>query len=110
MFAILSKLSTTSLVLVVDLSAPEELIITTETLLSSIRELISTLLSKKSTNTMEKQLRERAIQRLGKVNEDIRQLNLFPIPLLIIGSKYDIFQANKSLIKIMQTFFFIKIY
>lgn len=88
-----------------DLSAPEELIITTETLLSCIREHISTLLSNKSANTMEKQLRERAIQRLGKDNQDIGQMNLFPIPLLIIGSKYDIFQVKKSLIKMIQIFY-----
>jgi len=82
------------LVLVVDLSAPEELIITTETLLNSVRELISTLLSSRSGKTLETYLSDRAIQRIGKDHEDIGQINPFPIPLLIIGSKYDVFQVK----------------
>ncbi|XP_054162381.1 cytoplasmic dynein 2 light intermediate chain 1-like [Oppia nitens] len=88
-FAINSEmLEKTSLLLAIDLSIPEEMIITTETLLNSIREHISNIIDK----NLENILKDKAINRIGINHQDINQINYFPIPLVIIGTKFDVFQ------------------
>ncbi|CAG2119696.1 unnamed protein product, partial [Medioppia subpectinata] len=84
------SLERTSLVIVVDLSVPEELTITIETLLNSISEQISRIVS--NNRNLENKLKERSMNRMAKNNEDIQQINPFLIPIVIMGTKYDIFQ------------------
>ncbi|CAG2177903.1 unnamed protein product, partial [Oppiella nova] len=92
-FAIsIQSLERTSLVIVIDLSAPEELIITIETLLNSIRDHISKILSDSYDKNLNDRLKEKSMNRIGKQNEDIQQIIPFLIPIVIMGTKYDIFQ------------------
>ena len=81
------------MVLVLDLSTPEELIITAETLINSVRQHISNILDNKSDKNFSNKLKERIIEKIGSGHEDIQQITPFPIPLLIIGTKYDVFQV-----------------
>lgn len=78
-----------------DLSVPEELIITAETLLTSLRDRINTIFTQSDNNNFKNILNERGIKKIGEKHEDLDKINPFPIPLLIIGSKYELFQVRK---------------
>lgn len=80
-------LNTTSIVLVLDLSRPEELWPTIEESLTQLRDIIQRLAKETYSSVLEV-----AALRLGESYNDLSTLDVFPIPILIIGSKYDIYQ------------------
>lgn len=72
--------ATASIVLVLDLSQPEELWATIEDSIMPLKDVVQRI-SKESS------------YRLGVEDyNDLSTLDLFPIPILIIGSKYDLYQ------------------
>ncbi|XP_074653258.1 cytoplasmic dynein 2 light intermediate chain 1-like [Tubulanus polymorphus] len=81
-----------SLVLVLDLSLPNELWITLEKLLQSAKSRINEILSETKGMNIKDELKRRALERVGEDHPDRDLMDLFPIPLVIIGSKYDLFQ------------------
>lgn len=87
---------TLSIVLVVDLSLPEELMVNTDTLIETSKEKIDSLLAKPENYILKETLRHAMMKRVGEKHEDMNELNLFQVPLLIVGSKYDIFQVLAS--------------
>ncbi|KAK6636316.1 hypothetical protein RUM43_009975 [Polyplax serrata] len=81
----LGKHDNTTLVLVLDLSSPETL----WTLLETILQIAySSLKKKEQTNDF-----KFSGNQIDSNHEDFDHLTPFPIPLLIIGSKYDLFEA-----------------
>ena len=77
-----------------DLSVPEELIITIETLLNAIKERIDLVLRNSKDKNLHSIINERAKNRISNKNPDTNRLIPFPTPFIIIGSKYDIFQVS----------------
>lgn len=80
-------LSTISVVLVLDLSRPDQLWPTIEETFVQLREIVHRLAKENYPSLLEV-----AALRLGEGNPDINTLDVFPIPMLIIGSKYDLYQ------------------
>lgn len=89
-----NKLPETTIVLVVDLSKPERIWNTLTTLISSVKEYISNSLKSEQAKTLkiEERLEKESAVRLGPEHMDADSIQTFPIPLLILGGKYDIFQ------------------
>ncbi|GIY21505.1 cytoplasmic dynein 2 light intermediate chain 1 [Caerostris extrusa] len=83
-----------SVVLVLDLSKAEELWYNMQTLLDTIRKLIDRALESSKDPTAKNKLYEIARSRIPKDHEDLQSIEPFPVPLLIIGSKYDLFQSE----------------
>ncbi|XP_046842822.1 cytoplasmic dynein 2 light intermediate chain 1-like isoform X3 [Xenia sp. Carnegie-2017] len=85
---------TSSVLIVVDLSKPNELWLTLEVLLKSTRSAIDKLLSeiKNKNPSLANEIQEKAWKRFGDNHVDKSFLDPFPIPLGIVGTKYDIFQ------------------
>ncbi|GIX68262.1 cytoplasmic dynein 2 light intermediate chain 1 [Caerostris darwini] len=83
-----------SVVLVLDLSKAEELWYNMQTLLDTIRKLIDRALESSKDPTAKNKLYEIARSRIPKDHEDLQSIEAFPVPLLIIGSKYDLFQSE----------------
>lgn len=81
-------IATSSIVLVLDLSVPEELWTTIEDAITQLREVIQRLAKEKLAGLLEVAV----AQRLGESHKDSGSLDLFPVPVLIIGSRYDLFQ------------------
>ncbi|XP_067129331.1 cytoplasmic dynein 2 light intermediate chain 1 [Centruroides vittatus] len=83
-----------SVAIVLDLSVPEELWFTMETLLQACTDRIKDVLNLHAAKSKElKQiLIDKAWKRVGENHEDKDKINPFPLPLVIFGSKYDIFQ------------------
>lgn len=77
-----------------DLSVPEELIITIETSLNAIKERIELVLRNSKDKNLNSIMNERAKNRISNKNPDTNRLTPFPTPLIIVGSKYDIFQVS----------------
>ncbi|GFX29443.1 cytoplasmic dynein 2 light intermediate chain 1 [Trichonephila clavipes] len=83
-----------SIILVLDLSRAEELWYTMQTLLDTLKKHIDRALELTQDSTMRKKLYENAKKRIPTGHEDSESIDPFPVPLLIIGSKYDIFQSE----------------
>jgi len=88
------KVSRLSLIVQIDLSAPNELLVTLETLLDELRSLLQKQLNSREGKQLELQekLGEKTWERLGAEHPDKGRINPFPVPLVIIGGKYDVFQ------------------
>ena len=82
-----------AIVVAVDLSQPDEMIATVDTLIENIRERIETLLSRDNSYIMKESMRQKSRQRFGEAHEDASDINPFLVPLLVVGTKYDIFQV-----------------
>ncbi|XP_076324390.1 cytoplasmic dynein 2 light intermediate chain 1 isoform X2 [Tachypleus tridentatus] len=87
-------LNTLSIVLVLDLSLPEEMWFTMETLLHAVRSEINQVLNSSAAKIvgLKETLMELAWKRIGEDHMDKDMIDPFPVPLLILGTKYDIFQ------------------
>uniref|UniRef100_V9KV96 Cytoplasmic dynein 2 light intermediate chain 1 n=1 Tax=Callorhinchus milii TaxID=7868 RepID=V9KV96_CALMI len=87
-----------SVVLVLDLSKPNDLWTSMEKLLTAARRHIDNVLNelgKKDSKTAN-QWKQRAWKNLQKDHPDWELVDPFPVPLVIIGNKYDIFQDFDS--------------
>jgi len=89
-----NKLPETTIVMVVDLAKPERIWNTLTTLISSIKEYIANSLKSEQAKTLkiEERLEKESALRLGPEHMDADSIQTFPIPLVIFGGKYDIFQ------------------
>ncbi|CAH1792548.1 unnamed protein product [Owenia fusiformis] len=87
-----------SLAIVVDLSLPNELWFTLENLIKSAKQRIDDVIAnlKASNPDVVNQLIKASWERIGENNPDKEMISPFPIPLIIIGSKYDVFQDFDS--------------
>ncbi|XP_054710537.1 cytoplasmic dynein 2 light intermediate chain 1-like [Uloborus diversus] len=81
-----------SIAIFFDLSKTDELWFTIETLLTNIKKYINQALSKDP--VLKKRLLEESRSRISKDHEDYDSIDIFPVPLLMIGTKYDIFQSE----------------
>ncbi|KAL5009245.1 hypothetical protein ScPMuIL_014826 [Solemya velum] len=88
----------TALFLVVDLSAPNQIWFTLETLLAAAHSRVEGIVAelKASDPHIREKLRKRAWERIGEDHPDKSMIEPFLIPLIIIGGKYDIFQDYDS--------------
>lgn len=83
-----------AIAIVVDLSLPNELLHTLETLLSQVKSKVGRALEelgKKDPSSVQ-HLKKQAWKKFGEEHPDKSSIDLFPIPLAIIGGKYDIYQ------------------
>lgn len=83
-----------AIAIVLDLSLPNELLYTVETLLSQVKSKVNKALEdldKKHPGSVQ-QLKKQAWKRFGEEHPDKSSIDPFPIPLAIIGGKYDIYQ------------------
>uniref|UniRef100_A0A8C3CWI5 Cytoplasmic dynein 2 light intermediate chain 1 n=1 Tax=Cairina moschata TaxID=8855 RepID=A0A8C3CWI5_CAIMO len=85
-----------AVVLVLDLSKPNELWTTMENLLQAIRDHVNKILAKleKTNPEVATEIKQRMRNSLQKDHPDYELVDPFPIPLVIIGSKYDIFHVS----------------
>nr|XP_054759473.1 cytoplasmic dynein 2 light intermediate chain 1-like [Lytechinus pictus] len=83
-----------SVMVVMDLSQPYELWHTMETLIKSALDRVEQVISKASRNnpSIQDKVKERAWKRIGVDHPDRDMLDPFPLPLVIIGTKYDVYQ------------------
>ncbi|XP_003741683.1 cytoplasmic dynein 2 light intermediate chain 1 [Galendromus occidentalis] len=81
-------------ILVLDLSAPDELFVTMDCLLSEVRERLASVMSstEKSVPGFAATVESGARARIGEQHPDLKVMDVFPVPLLILGTKYDIFR------------------
>ncbi|WAR29221.1 DC2L1-like protein [Mya arenaria] len=82
----------------VDLSKPEEIWFTLESLLASSRARIEAAIAdaRQDNPGIREALQKRALARLGEDHADRNMLDPFPVPLVIVGTKYDLFQDMDS--------------
>ncbi|KFM74014.1 hypothetical protein X975_16372, partial [Stegodyphus mimosarum] len=66
-----------------------------ETLLNAIKNRIDNVLNESNDPNLKKSLYQLARNRIPEGHEDSSSIDPFPVPLLIIGSKYDIFQSEE---------------
>ncbi|RMC12468.1 hypothetical protein DUI87_09985 [Hirundo rustica rustica] len=87
-----------AVVLVLDLSKPHELWTTMENLLQVTRNHVNKILTKleKKTPEVAAEIKQRMWNHLQRDHPDCALIDPFPIPLVIIGSKYDIFHEFDS--------------
>uniref|UniRef100_A0A8I5ZPI1 Dynein cytoplasmic 2 light intermediate chain 1 n=1 Tax=Rattus norvegicus TaxID=10116 RepID=A0A8I5ZPI1_RAT len=87
-------LRTFSIVLVLDLSKPNDLWPTMENLLQATKSHVDKVTMKlgKANSKASSEMRQRMWSVMQKDHPDRELIDPFPIPLVIIGSKYDIFQ------------------
>jgi len=90
----LSNIRKLSIVLMLDLSKPKMFWETHELLLIQIKQRILQVISdcKKTEKSLEKDLTQLAWERVGTNHADKNLINPFLVPLLLIGSKYDLYQ------------------
>ncbi|XP_050406960.2 cytoplasmic dynein 2 light intermediate chain 1 [Patella vulgata] len=93
-----STLLHTTLVLVLDLSAPNEMWFTLETLMTAARARIDSCISemKADDSKIREKLHKKAWERVGEDHPDKNMLDPMLIPLVIIGTKFDVFQDMDS--------------
>lgn len=84
-----------SVVLTLDLSKPEELWYTLETLLHAITKQINSALNSSGNPELKVFLDDRTKSRIPENHEDSSSFDPFPVPLLIIGTKFDLFQTEE---------------
>uniref|UniRef100_A0A8D0KK93 Cytoplasmic dynein 2 light intermediate chain 1 n=1 Tax=Salvator merianae TaxID=96440 RepID=A0A8D0KK93_SALMN len=96
-----ANIRTFAVVLVLDLSKPEELWPTMESLLQVTRIHVNKVIAKlgQTNPKVATEMKQRARNILPKDNPDRELIDPFPIPLIIIGSKYDVFHEFDSEIK-----------
>ncbi|XP_041333227.1 cytoplasmic dynein 2 light intermediate chain 1 isoform X3 [Pyrgilauda ruficollis] len=87
-----------AVVLVLDLSKPNELWTTMESLLQVTRSHVNKILTKleKTNAEVAAEIKQRMWNNLQRDHPDSALVDPFPIPLVIIGSKYDIFHEFDS--------------
>ncbi|KAM9316836.1 cytoplasmic dynein 2 light intermediate chain 1 [Gastrophryne carolinensis] len=87
-----------SIVLVLDLSKPDELWQTMEQLLQVTRKHVDKVIADigKSNSKAANQILQNVWRSFPNNHPDRELINPFPLPLLIVGSKYDIFQEFES--------------
>ncbi|KFR06204.1 Cytoplasmic dynein 2 light intermediate chain 1, partial [Nipponia nippon] len=87
-----------AVVLVLDLSKPNELWTTMEKLLQVTRNHVNKILTKleKTNPEVATEIKQRMRNYLQRDHPDYELVDPFPIPLVIIGSKYDIFHEFDS--------------
>ncbi|KFP80270.1 Cytoplasmic dynein 2 light intermediate chain 1, partial [Acanthisitta chloris] len=87
-----------AVVLVLDLSKPNELWTTMEDLLQVTRNHVNKILTKleKTNAEVAAEIKQRKWNDLQRDHPDYELVDPFPIPLMIIGSKYDLFQEFDS--------------
>ncbi|NXA81934.1 DC2L1 protein, partial [Thryothorus ludovicianus] len=87
-----------AVVLVLDLSKPNELWTTMESLLQVTRNHVNKILTKleKTNPEVAAEIKQRMWNDLQRDHPDSALVDPFPIPLVIIGSKYDIFHEFDS--------------
>ncbi|KAE8600646.1 hypothetical protein XENTR_v10013344 [Xenopus tropicalis] len=90
-----------SVVLVLDLSKPNELWPTMESLLETTRKHVDKIITgiAKNSSKIANQIKQKLWQTIPKDHPDRELIDPFPLPLLIAGSKYDIFQDFDSEIR-----------
>lgn len=88
----------TALMLVVDLSNPGEMWFTMETLLAAAKARIEAVISemRHTHPSIRETLNKQAWERLGDEKLDRDFIDPFPVPLYIVGGKYDLFQQLDS--------------
>ncbi|XP_069686757.1 cytoplasmic dynein 2 light intermediate chain 1 [Periplaneta americana] len=94
-----NDLSNLTIVLMLDLAVPQQLWFTLETLVQSLHAALrkqANASSGREAGKFIEGLQERAWQRVGKDSEDKEYMDPFPIPLVILGGKYDVFQDFDS--------------
>lgn len=82
-----------------DLSDAGKLWYTAETLLNAARMRLNLVIRQESRNdpNLQKKMADKSWKRLGgKDHTDSQMMDPFPVPLLIIGSKYDLLQEQDS--------------
>ncbi|GAB5569575.1 cytoplasmic dynein 2 light intermediate chain 1 isoform X1 [Prionailurus iriomotensis] len=91
-------LRTFSIVLVLDLSKPNDLWPTMENLLQAMKSHVDKMIMKlgKTNSKAASEMRQRIWSNMKKDHPDRELVDPFLIPLVIIGSKYDIFQDFDS--------------
>ncbi|KAB0358708.1 hypothetical protein FD754_002864, partial [Muntiacus muntjak] len=91
-------LRTFSIVLVLDLSKPNDLWPTMENLLQATKLNVDKVIMKlgKKNSKAASEMRQKMWSNMQKDHPDRELIDPFPIPLVIIGSKYDIFQDFDS--------------
>nr|XP_009931190.1 PREDICTED: cytoplasmic dynein 2 light intermediate chain 1 [Opisthocomus hoazin] len=87
-----------AVVLVLDLSKPNELWTTMEKLLQVTRNHVNKILTKlqKTNPEVATEIKQRMRNNLQRDHPDYELVDPFPVPLVIIGSKYDIFHEFDS--------------
>ncbi|XP_064270489.1 cytoplasmic dynein 2 light intermediate chain 1 isoform X4 [Passer domesticus] len=87
-----------AVVLVLDLSKPNELWTTMESLLQVTRSHVNKILTKleKTNPEVAAEIKQRMWNNLQRDHPDSALVDPFPIPLVIIGSKYDIFNFTSK--------------
>lgn len=88
----------TTIFLVLDLSLPKELWFTLETLLQAVKSRVESVIAemKAADADIKRKLQKAAWQRVGEDHPDKNMMDPFLIPLVIVGTKYDIFQEFDS--------------
>ncbi|KAF4016262.1 hypothetical protein G4228_008103, partial [Cervus hanglu yarkandensis] len=91
-------LRTFSIVLVLDLSKPNDLWPTMENLLQATKLNVDKVIMKlgKKNSKAASEMRQKMWSNMQKDHPDRELIDPFPIPLVIIGSKYDIFQFTSK--------------
>lgn len=92
------SLENLAVVLVLDLSKPHELWHTMETLLNITKQRIDKVMLDASISDrgIQQRMKKRAWTKFGEDHPDKDMIDPFPVPLVIIGCKYDIFQDFDS--------------
>lgn len=70
------------------------MIATMETLVDNMRDRIEAIVSRESNYLLKESLRQKSRQRIGETHEDAADLTPFLTPLVIVGTKYDVFQVR----------------
>ncbi|XP_021923284.1 cytoplasmic dynein 2 light intermediate chain 1 isoform X2 [Zootermopsis nevadensis] len=94
-----NDLSHLTVILMLDLAVPQQLWFTLETLIQNLHAALrkqASALSGKDAGQFIQKLQEEAWKRVGRENEDKEYMDPFPVPLVILGGKYDIFQDFDS--------------
>ena len=78
-----------SVIFMVDLSLPQRLWATLETLHAEVRGIINRVFEKDA--GLKEKILATALQRVGAEHVDHALLDVFPVPLLILGGQYDVF-------------------
>ncbi|XP_076814518.1 cytoplasmic dynein 2 light intermediate chain 1-like [Clavelina lepadiformis] len=95
----LDTLQRMTVLLFLDLSEPNKLWFTAETLLRAMRERLDVVLKtgNKQNPGFQQLMNKAAWERIGgKDRNDANSINPFPVPLFIIGSKFDLYQDMDS--------------
>uniref|UniRef100_A0A8C0IU93 Dynein cytoplasmic 2 light intermediate chain 1 n=1 Tax=Chelonoidis abingdonii TaxID=106734 RepID=A0A8C0IU93_CHEAB len=92
------NIRTFAIILVLDLSKPNELWPTMDSLLQVTRNHVDKIITKlgKTNPKVATEIKQRTWNNMPKDHPDHELIDPFPIPLVIIGSKYDIFREFDS--------------